>query len=219
MAKRVVVLTGGIGCGKSLAAGLFERLGVPVVDADQIAHRLTGASGAAMAEIAQAFGPGVIAPDGSLDRAVMRQQIFHRSADRLRLEAILHPRIQALAQQELDDAEGPYALYVVPLWAETHRRTATGKPTDEAFADTGLVNGRQGITAHAVVVVDCPRDIQIDRVMRRSHLTRDEVCAMIAAQATRQERLAIADAVLTNSGSTEELADQVRALHTRLIQP
>jgi len=201
LAERIVILTGGIGSGKSLAAGLFGQLGVSVVDADDLSHRLSGPGGAAIPEILAAFGPEVIAPDGGLDRKAMRARAFQHPAEREQLERILHPKIQALAAAALANAPGPYALYVVPLWTE--QRAHTPSP----------------ITPHAVIVVDCPEHTQLERVMRRSPLSREQVQSIMAAQASRQQRRAIADHVLTNAGPIDDLAQQVRSLHARLIQP
>ena len=201
LAKRIVILTGGIGSGKSLAAELFATLGVSVVDADDLSHRLSGPGGAAIPEIRAAFGPEVITADGGMDRTAMRERVFHHPADRQRLERILHPKIQALAAAELARTSGPYSLYVVPLWTEQR------------------ADNPSSITPHAVIVVDCPESVQLERVMQRGSLRREQVQAIMAAQASRQQRRAIADHVLANTGPIDELARQVRSLHGRLIQP
>ena len=193
----VVGLTGGIGSGKSTAAGLFVQHGAALVDTDALAHRLTGPGGAAMPAIVDAFGPLAARPDGALDRAWMRGQAFGNPAQRARLEAILHPMIRAAAEAELDRVEGPYALLAVPLL-------------------TGEGGYRERMDR--VLVVDCSRDRQIDRVMQRSGLTREQVIAIIAVQPTREQRLAMADDVIDNDGEEFALAPQVDVLHQQYLR-
>jgi len=188
----VVGLTGGIGSGKSAAADRFAELGATVVDSDVIAHDLPAAGGAAMAAIEAAFGAGVIAADGALDRAAMRQQVFAAPAERARLEAILHPRIRAESERQCREAATPYVVMVVPLLVESP-------------------DFRQRCAR--VAVVDCPEEIQMARVMARSGLEAAQVRAIMAAQSSRQARLAAADDVIDNSGDLAALHRQVDALH------
>ncbi|MGB5081505.1 MAG: dephospho-CoA kinase [Burkholderiales bacterium] len=191
-----VGLTGGIGSGKSAVAGLFARRGVTVVDSDEIARELTRAEGAAIDPIRKAFGPGVLGTDGALDRARMRALAFGPTAERRRLEAILHPLIREESARRLERAGGAYAVLVVPL----------------------LVEGGIDRSRYArVVVVDCTEAQQIERVMRRSGLPEQEVRAIMAAQARREERLALADDVIDNSGPVEALESQVARLHEKYL--
>jgi len=193
----VVGLTGGIGSGKSTAANLFVQRGAALVDTDVLAHRLTGPGGAAMPAIVEAFGPPSARPDGALDRAWMRAQAFGDPVQRTRLEAILHPMIRAAADRELRHVAAPYALLAVPLLA-----------------------GRGGYRERMdrILVVDCSRDRQIDRVVQRSGLAPEQVMAIIAVQPTREQRLAMADDVIDNDGEEFALAPQVDVLHQQYLR-
>jgi dephospho-CoA kinase len=195
--RPLIGLTGGIGSGKTTVADAFAALGAGVVDTDQIAHRLTAANGAAMPAIRAAFGTEVIDGTGALDRAAMRRLVFSDPQARHRLEAILHPMIGAESTRALEAIDGPYRIIVVPL----------------------LVEGRHWLSrVDRVLVVDCPRPLQIERVMRRSALERGQVEAILDAQASREQRLAHADDVLDNAGSPESLPDRIAALHMRYCQ-
>ncbi len=193
----VIGLTGGIGSGKSTVADLLVAHGATLVDTDRIAHSLTEPGGDAVPAIREAFGAGVIAPDGRMDRAAMRALAFSDPALRRRLEAILHPMIRDRTQSEIDAAMrkgAPYVVVAVPLLVES-----------------GHWRGRYD----RVLVVDCPPEVQLERVMKRSGLTREQVQAILAAQADRTRRLAAADDVVDNGGAPGALAAQVAALHVR----
>ena len=194
----IVGLTGGIGSGKSYAADCFARLGAGIVDTDEIAHALTRPEGAAMPAIVAAFGTWAMAPDGALDRAAMRQHVFAQPQERARLEAILHPMIGAEVHRVAHAiaAAHPYLVFVVPLLVE---------------------RGRWRDRVDRVVVVDCPEDEQIARVMARNGLAEPQVRAILAAQATRAQRLAAADDVLDNAGPNPALADEIEKLHRRYV--
>jgi dephospho-CoA kinase len=192
----VVGLTGGIGSGKSTVADLFAAQGVPVVDTDVIARALTQPDGEALPAIRDAFGTTVFATDGTLDRAALRRVVFADPAARQRLEAILHPRIRARVADALRRLRAPYALVVIPLLVET---------------------GAYRELLQRVLVVDCAETEQVERVMRRSGLSREEVAAILAAQASRGERLAAADDIVVNTASPDALAPQVAALHQRYL--
>lgn len=194
--RLVVGLTGGIGSGKTTVANHFAELGVTLVDTDLIAHQLTGPGGMAMPAIQAAFGASVIAADGRLDRAAMRQLAFSDPAARRRLEAILHPLIRQESERQLGLATSPYAILVVPLLVEG------GKPRERA---------------QRVLVVDCRPQTQIERVMKRNSLPREQVEAILAAQASREQRLAAADDLIDNDGAPDTLAQRVRALHERYL--
>lgn len=189
----VVGLTGGIGSGKSTVADLFAAHGVPLVDTDVIAHRITAPHGIAMREIAAQFGPEFVAADGSLDRARMRALVFSDERARKRLEAITHPLIRAETEREQREAQGPYVIVVVPLLVES-----------------GSWKGR----VNRVLCVDCSVETQIARVMARNGFSRDQVLAIIARQATREARLAAADDVIVNDDAPlDRLRLQVDAQH------
>ncbi|WP_374244146.1 dephospho-CoA kinase [Zoogloea sp.] len=188
----VVGLTGGIGSGKSAAAAVFHELGAAIVDTDLIAHRLTAPGGAAMAAIEAAFGAGVVADDGALNRPAMRALAFEDSAARKRLEAILHPMIRDESERQCRAATAPYAILAVPLLIES---------------------GAYRERVARLCVVDCPEDVQVARVMARSGLDARQVRAIMAAQASRATRLAAADDVVDNAGSLEALRTQVARLH------
>jgi dephospho-CoA kinase len=191
-----VALTGGIGSGKSTVAQAFEMLGVEVVDADALAHRLTAPRGAAIPAIRAEFGAEVIDADGALDRARMRRLAFADAESRKRLEAILHPMIRAETERLACTARSQYVILMIPLLVES------GAPRDRC---------------DRVLVVDCPEEEQIRRVTVRSGLPRAEVEAIIATQASRADRLAAADDVLDNSGDPALIGPQVEALHRRYL--
>ncbi|NKJ48775.1 dephospho-CoA kinase [Burkholderia sp. SG-MS1] len=176
----VVGLTGGIGSGKSTVADLFAAHGVPLVDTDLIAHRITAPHGIAMPPIAAEFGAAFVAADGSLDRARMRELVFSDEGARKRLEAITHPLIRAETRREQREAQGPYVIVVVPLLVES---------------------GSWKHRANRVLTVDCSVETQIARVMCRNGFSRDQVLAIIARQATREARLAAADDVIDNDNA------------------
>ena len=183
----IVVLTGGIASGKTAVSDAFAALGVPVVDTDLLAREVVAPGSPGLDEVFVVFGNDVRAADGSLDRSALRRRIFSDPAARRQLEAILHPRIAALAEQHLERIEEPYAILVVPLLVET-----------------GLIRHRD-----RVLVVDVPESTQIERLMRRDGGDRSAAEAALAAQASRQQRLAIADDVLDNTGSLEALRARV----------
>ena len=192
-----VGLTGGIGSGKSSVAAYFTELGAPVIDTDVIAHQLTASEGAALPAIRTAFGEQALRADGAMDRVTMRRRIFSDEGERKKLEAILHPLILQRVQQQLTFLkQAPYALVVVPLLVET--------------------GGYRGLLDR-ILVVDCAETQQINRVMARNGLNPDETKAIIAAQASREKRLAAADDVLNNQGERAALQEQVRLLHHKYL--
>lgn len=181
-------LTGGIGSGKSTVARALARRGAWVVDTDAISRRLTAPGGAALPAIAQAFGPGMIGPDGALDRDRMRSLVFSEPAARQRLEAVLHPMIGEHTRAEAALARpGQTVVFDVPLLVESpHWRGRVDR----------------------VLVVDCPEATQVHRVMQRSGWAEDQVRRVIAQQATREQRLAVADAVILNEGISLDALDE-----------
>jgi dephospho-CoA kinase len=193
----VVGLTGGIGSGKSAAAAEFERLGATVVDTDAIAHELTAAGGAAMGEIRKVFGTEVLAASGALDRDKMRARVFADPAAKKALEALLHPMIREESRRLIAGARGPYVILVVPLLIES--------PGYRSRVDR-------------VLVIDAPEELQVERVRSRSGLSEAQVRAIVAAQATRAQRLAAADDLIENRGTIEALREQVAALHRKYLE-
>ncbi len=196
MGKLVVGVTGGIGSGKTTVAKLFETLGAGLVDTDEIAHELTRAGQPAVEQIRKQFGPEYVDAEGALQRARMRALVFEDAQARAKLEAILHPLIRAAAEVRLNNWPGAYVLLVVPLLVET-----------------GSYRGQ----VQRVLVVDCDEELQITRVMRRGGLSEQQARAIVASQATREQRLAAADDIITNNAGLAELAEQVRRLHTRYL--
>lgn len=192
-----VGLTGGVGAGKSTVAELFAELGVAVIDTDVIARELTAPGQPALAEIRVAFGVAVMHADGTLDRAALRRRIFADATARVQLEAILHPRIRREVESALARVQTPYALVVIPLLVET---------------------GGYRDLLERVLVVDCPEAVQTARVMARSGLKQEEAAAILAAQARRAERLAVADDVVVNDASPDALRPRVAALHRRYLE-
>ena len=193
-----VGLTGGIGSGKSTVGQLLAAHGATLIDTDLIARQLTLPSGAAMAAIAAAFGTRVIAGDGALDRAQMRELVFADPNAKKRLEAILHPLIGMETERQAAAASGaPALVFDVPLLVES---------------------GRWRAKVDKVLVVDCREATQLDRVVQRSSWTAPAVRAVIDSQAPRALRRACADAVIYNDGiSLDELRTQVDALWRRWI--
>ena len=193
-----VALTGGIASGKSTVANLFAAHGVPLIDTDLIARDVVGPGQPALAAVAQAFGSDVIDSDGRLDRRRLREIIFSDSTARTRLEAILHPAIRAeMERQSVAAAQaGPYQMLVIPLLAEGGRRDHVDR----------------------VLVVDTPETVQVERLMTRDAVTREQAEASLRAQAQRSTRLGIADDVLTNTGRIDDLREQVAALHARYVK-
>ncbi len=185
-------LTGGIGSGKSLVADMLANHGAAIIDTDVIAHQLTAPGGAAMPAIRETFGERFVTADGALNRAAMREHVFADPSARKRLEAILHPLIGAETEAAALRAEGPYLVFVVPLLVES---------------------GRWAERVDRVLVVDCPESVQVERVMRRNQLTREQVEAIMASQASRAQRLAVANDVIVNDADPAALAPQVTSLH------
>lgn len=192
-----VGLTGGIGSGKTTVADLFAALGASVIDTDDIAHSLTRAGGLAIPAIRAEFGDEAIGPDGAMNRAAIRALVFADPLAKQRLEAILHPLIRQACERAAAEAAGPYVIFVVPLLVES---------------------GRWQQRVSRVLVVDCPEELQIERVMARNNMTREQVLAIMATQATRAQRLAAADDVIVNDGASGALAHEVERLHAVYLQ-
>jgi len=193
----VVILTGGIASGKTAVSDRFARRGVPVIDTDLIAREVVAPGEPALAAIAAVFGADVIGPDGQLDRRRVRATIFSDPDKKHQLEALLHPLIRQRVAQSITAVTAPYCVLVVPLLAETG-----------FYADA----------RHRVLVVDVDEPTQLERVMARDHIDQAQAQAILNAQASRQQRLALADDVITNNGALEELDPAVAALDARYRQ-
>ncbi|MBI3230162.1 MAG: dephospho-CoA kinase [Burkholderiales bacterium] len=190
-------LTGGIGCGKSTVANLFAARGAAIIDTDRIAHSLTAPGGAAMPQIAAQFGDAFVQDDGALNRAKMREHVFAQASEKRRLEAILHPMISARCAEEALAAKGSYLIFDVPLLAQSS-------------------HWQQNV--ERILVVDCPVEVQLARVMSRNNLSEQQVLAIIASQAPRATRLELADDVIDNQGDITLLTAQVERLHQEYLR-
>ena len=198
MAHYTVALTGGIASGKSEVECRFRALGVHVADADVAAREVVAPGTPGLAEVVQAFGPGALGPDGAMDRAAMRRRVFADEAARRRLEAIIHPRVRAALRADCEAARGPYAIAAIPLFVEAGA---------EAYAPW----------VDRVLVVDVPVEVQLERLLRRDGIDEALAWRMIRAQATRAERLAVADDVIRNDGPLEALDAEVARLHGQYL--
>ncbi|RQM75169.1 dephospho-CoA kinase [Aeromonas hydrophila] len=188
----VVAITGGIGSGKTTVANQFAELGIEVVDADVIAREVVEPGTPALAAIAAHFGSEVITPDGQLDRRWLRERVFTDPQAKGWLNALLHPLIRTEMQRQCAAARSPYCLLVVPL----------------------LVENRLTALANRVLVIDVDEATQLERTCRRDGVSREQAQAILAAQASRAERLAAADDVLDNqNGTPEAIKSRILALH------
>jgi len=184
-------LTGGIGCGKSTVAGLFTQFNVPVIDADDIAHQLVTVGQPALKLIEQTFGVASLNADGSLNRNTIRELVFSDPAQKQKLEDIIHPLVYQTIQAQLALLNTPYCILSIPLLFETDKADFVNR----------------------VLVVDCPVETQIERVVERDHLSVARVQSIIDIQVSRAFRIAHADDVIDNAKNTTELAQQVEKLH------
>ena len=186
----IIALTGGVASGKTAVSERFAELGVPVVDTDLVAREVVAPGSSGLSAVKKKFGPEVIKTDGGLDRAALRRKILEDPHARNRLEAILHPRIAEEAHRRVKALNAPYAILVVPLLVESG-----------LFGD-----------ADRVLVVDAPENLQLQRLMERDGASRSEAEAMLAAQTSRETRLARADDVVENTGTLQALFRQVDRL-------
>ena len=190
-----VGITGGIGSGKTALTDALQDMGVVIVDADAIARIIVEPGRPALAQIADHFGPQCLSPDGTLDRAALRQIVFSDPDARTWLEALTHPLIGAELKAQLDAADGPYRVLSSPL----------------------LLEGQQASMTDYVVVVDVPEAVQIKRASGRDQNSPEQIQRIMNAQLPRQERLARADYIVDNSGTMEQLREQVQVLHRHLL--
>jgi dephospho-CoA kinase len=187
----LIALTGGIASGKTAVAELFAQLGVPVLDTDQIARDVVAPGMPALDQLVTEFGPEILDPQGRLDRARMRERVFGDPAQRRKLEAITHPAIRAELARRSAAAGGEYQVHVIPLLVETGRAEIYDR----------------------VLVVDCPEQTQIERLMARDSSSREQAAEILAAQASREQRLNSADDVIENTGTLADLQRCVQILH------
>ena len=192
-----VGLTGGIGSGKTTVANMFADRGATVIDTDVIAHQLTGPGGIAIPAIRAEFGDSFVEASGAMDRAKMRAQVFADATAKKRLESILHPLIRQESEREAANSQAAYVIFVVPLLVESNR-------------------WRQRVTR--ILVVDCPEEEQIKRVIARNSMSREQVIAIMTNQASRAERLAVADDVIPNDSTAEALSSSIDRLHALYLR-
>ncbi len=192
----IVALTGGIGSGKSTVADAFLRLGIAVIDADVIARQVVEPGMPALNAIRAHFGEEVMNPDGTLNRRHLRECIFSDSSEKVWLNALLHPIIHQETQRQIRSATSAYILWVVPL----------------------LVENQLHKKANRVLVVDVSPETQIQRTMARDNVSRQHAEHILAAQATREARLAVADDVIDNDGAPDAIASDVARLHAQYLK-
>lgn len=191
----IIGLTGGIGTGKSTVTKRFIELGVPVIDADEIAHELVKSHQPALQAIISEFGTEFLTAEGELNRSLLRQVVFDDPQRRKILESILHPLIRKEMLRRAGLISAPYCIFCIPLLAET----------------------RQTDMVDRVLVVDSPEKLQYERVKKRAGLSETEIKAILAAQAKREDRLAVADDVIVNEGSLDDVYRQVDRLHEKYL--
>lgn len=184
-------LTGGIGSGKTTVARLFAELDIPIIDADEIAHQLVEKDQPALSLIAQNFGSDILTADGTLNRAYLSDLVFSDSKKKQQLEAILHPLVYQSIESAVEKLNSPYCIICIPLLIETDMTPSVDR----------------------VLAVDCPVEIQIERVRNRDSLPLEKILAIIASQVSRTARIAIADDLIDNSKTESGLAEQVKKLH------
>ncbi|UPG91431.1 dephospho-CoA kinase [Luteibacter aegosomaticola] len=197
MSRFVVALTGGVAAGKSAVERCFEALGVHAYDADVAARAVVEPGSEALVEVARVFGADALDAEGRLDRATMRQRVFADPSARTTLEGILHPRIRSWLRDAAAADTGPYCILSIPLLVENQAHYAW---------------------VNRILVVDAPEDVRIARLIQRDRIDEALARKMIAVQATREARLAIANDVIENHGDQAELAAAVDLLHARYLE-
>lgn len=189
-------LTGGIGCGKSIVAKRFKNRGIHVIDADEIAHSLSQVGATAWSRIVEHFGETILQPDREINRAALREIVFNSPAERKVLEGILHPLIYQRIEYEMSRLQDDYCIVSVPLLVETGRSARFDR----------------------ILVVDCPVDLQFDRVRMRNQLDPGQIAQIIGSQASREEKLSAANDVIQNDSDLDSLDKQVEKFHNFYIQ-
>ncbi len=191
-----VILTGGIASGKSAAADCFLKLGIEVVDADKIARQVVEPEEKGWHAIRANFDPDIFQQDGRLDRKKMRTLVFADNTKRKQLESLLHPLIRQQMFQQIQSCQSAYVIVDVPLYTEN---------SEHYHADK-------------ILLVDIPEALQISRLMQRDEITDDAAKDIIAAQSSREKRLELADDIIDNTGSMEQLSEQVNKLHANYLR-
>ncbi|MES9899044.1 MAG: dephospho-CoA kinase [Sedimenticola sp.] len=192
----VVGVTGGIGSGKTAVTDYFSSLGVPVIDADQVSREVVEPGEPALEEIVRLFGHEALQADGSLDRHHLRKRVFQDSSSRKILEELLHPVIRQRMRLQLSALTADYAIFSIPLLVETGGNNSVDR----------------------ILVVDCPTPLQIERIVHRDGITPAQAEGILNAQCSREERLAVADDVIDNSGTIGQLHILVEQLHKKYTQ-
>lgn len=190
----IVGLTGGIACGKSLAAKYFQQLGVPVIDADVIALSLTASNSLPFKKIHDHFGDEIIDQNGELNRRKLRDIIFNNEAERLWLENLLHPLILAEIQRQTNLLNTPYCIWMIPLLIE------------------------KNIKVDRILIIDCPEALQIQRLKSRDKMNNAQVAAILKTQISHQQRLAKADDVIVNDGDESTLQQKILLQHEKYLE-
>lgn len=191
----VVGLTGGIGSGKSAATAIFEKHGIDIIDADEVAREVVAVGSEGLRHIAEHFGETILLEDGCLNRAALREKVFAAEEEKHWLNGLLHPLIRSRMQQLISESTSPYCILSVPL----------------------LVENKLTEMCKHVVVVDCPEAMQLERALKRDGSTEQTIKSIMASQATRKERVDAANDVLDNSTTLEALASQISTLHQKLL--
>ncbi len=192
----VVGVTGGIGSGKTAATDFLARLGITIVDADQASRIVVEPGQPALHAIVDRFGERILQEDGTLNRRALRDIVFSNDQARRELEAITHPAIGDELRRQIQGSDSDYTVLVSPL----------------------LLEGRQKDMTHRVLVVDVPGEIQVARTVNRDQVPMEQVEAIMRAQLSREERLALAHDVVTNDGPLERLHQQLKQLHQRYLE-
>ena len=192
----IIGLTGGIGSGKSAAGIEFEKLGITVIDADEIAQKASLKNSKAYKEIVEYFGSSILDDSQNIDRRKLRNIVFNDDEQKKKLEQILHPAIREDISFAISNSKSPYTIIMVPLIYETNSKDNYNR----------------------ILVIDCDEDIQISRAVTRDGASEEDIKKIINSQATKQERLSIADDVISNNSSIEKLSDKVLHLHKNYLE-
>ena len=192
----IIGLTGGIGSGKSAAGIEFEKLGITVIDADEIAQKASLKNSKAYKEIVEYFGASILDNSQNIDRRKLRNIVFNDDEQKKKLEQILHPAIREDISFAISNSKSPYTIIMVPLIYETNSKDNYNR----------------------ILVIDCDEDIQISRAVTRDEASEEDIKKIINSQATKKERLSIADDVISNNSSIEELSEKVLHLHKNYLE-
>lgn len=192
----IIGLTGGIGSGKSAAGIEFEKLGITVIDADEIAQKASLKNSKAYKEIVEYFGASILDNSQNIDRRKLRNIVFNNDEQKKKLEQILHPAIREDISLAISNSKSPYTIIMVPLIYETNSKDNYNR----------------------ILVIDCDEDIQISRAVTRDGASEEDIKKIINSQATKKERLSIADDVISNNSSIEKLSEKVLHLHKNYLE-